>query len=461
VLFVHLDERLFATARAHPRHQVAPVAMAHAMGCATRDGHDVEFIETATGEVGEAELRRRLEGDRAELVVIQPTQEALPFVRDVVAMARPRERTVLLAGAPSAHASASLLARTGARAVALGEWDEAPGEVAVRLAAGGGLRGVPGLLLAAGDDVVRTAPRPIERDLDRLPPARHDLLLRYRYQFHYPLRPRGRLRMGYVLASRGCPYACVYCSEVERASVGKPYRTRSAARVVDELRGLAGLGATGVYFADDLFALDRARLLGLCGAIERARLGLSWSAQLRAGDIDDEAAEALARAGCASVACGIESGSDRVLEFLKKDAKVAGMRRGAAALRRAGVELVAFLIVGVPIERAEEREATLRLASELGASLVQLHIFASYPGTYAAQKFPELGTGGATKFAPTHSRADRDELLAVRRRFYLDFYLRPDRLVRHVVRRVPQVLSNPRGELGMAWRLARLALFGG
>jgi radical SAM superfamily enzyme YgiQ (UPF0313 family) len=434
VLFVHLDERLFATARAHPRHQVAPVAMAHAMGCATRDGHDVEFIETATGEVGEAELRRRLEGDRAELVVIQPTQEALPFVRDVVAMARPRERTVLLAGAPSAHASASLLARTGARAVALGEWDEAPGEVAVRLAAGGGLRGVPGLLLAAGDDVVRTAPRPIERDLDRLPPARHDLLLRYRYQFHYPLRPRGRLRMGYVLASRGCPYACVYCSEVERASVGKPYRTRSAARVVDELRVLAGLGATGVYFADDLFALDRARLLGLCGAIERARLGLSWSAQLRAGDIDDEAAEALARAGCASVACGIES---------------------------AGVELVAFLIVGVPIERAEEREATLRLASELGASLVQLHIFASYPGTYAAQKFPELGTGGATKFAPTHSRADRDELLAVRRRFYLDFYLRPDRLVRHVVRRVPQVLSNPRGELGMAWRLARLALFGG
>jgi hypothetical protein len=120
--------------------------------------------------------------------------------------------------------------------------------------------------------------------------------------------------------------------------------------------------------------------------------------------------------------------------------------------------VVAYVIVGTPGERPEERDATLKLVQSLDASLVQVHIFASYPGTEAMELHPALGGDGATKFVPARSRADHDELLRIQRGFYRSYYLRPDRLVRHAWRRAPQVWANPRGELGMAWSLVRHAM---
>ena len=193
-------------------------------------------------------------------------------------------------------------------------------------------------------------------------------------------------------------------------------------------------------------------------AIQGARGDISWCAQVRAGDIDDEVAEAMARAGCASVACGIESGSDRVLNLLRKGTSVDAMQRGAQALKRAGIGLVAYVIIGVPGETAEERESTLRLAESLDASLVQVHVFVSYPGTQAMDEHPELGGAGATKFVPSPSRPDHEELLALQRQFYRRFYLSPGNLMRHAVSRFPQIMANPGGELRNAWSLAKHAV---
>jgi len=158
------------------------------------------------------------------------------------------------------------------------------------------------------------------------------------------------------------------------------------------------------------------------------------------------------------VACGIESGSNRVLDLLRKATTVEAMQRGAQALKRAGIGLVAYVIIGVPGETAEEREATLRLAESMDANLVQVHVFVSYPGTQAMTEHPELGGAGATKFVPAPSRPDHQELLALQRQFYRRFYLSPGNLVRHTVNRFPQIMSNPRGELRNAWSLARHAV---
>lgn len=457
VLFVNAHERLFETTN-HPRHHLAPMDMGTAMGAATDAGHAVDFIETATGEIDASGLARRLESDPSELVVLRPSFEALPFVDGLIAAARPLERSVLLMGPPAAHGYRDLLSpqrATRVAGVAVGEADYVAAEVASALEEGRPVDGVAGLALANGAGPRVTAPRPMVRDLDTLPVPRHDLLVRPAYQFKYPLRPRGRLKMGYMLASRGCPYGCIFCSEVERASFGKPHRMHSPERVVTELRTLERLGVTGVYFEDDLLSLRRERLLDTCRAITASGVRISWCAQLRAGDIDDEMAEALAAAGCASVACGIESGSDRLLTFLKKGTTVEAMTRGVAALRRAGIEVVAYLIIGAPTETRGERQATLKLADQLDASIVQLHIFASYPGTEALARFPQLGAEGATKFIPARGRADQAELLDVQREFYRRFYLRPDRLAKLAWRRLPQLLSDPRGQVEAALELAR------
>ena len=198
---------------------------------------------------------------------------------------------------------------------------------------------------------------------------------------------------------------------------------------------MARLGVTGVYFVDDLFSIRKEQLLELCKAIELADTGISWCAQLRADDVDDEVAKALKDAGCASVACGIESGSDRILKILRKGSTVDAMAKGVQSLKRAGICVVTYLIIGTPGETVEERNLTLSLGEKMDPDIVQIHIFASYPGTEASAVTPEFGTNGATKFRPSAGRADEDELLRVQKAFYRKFYLRPDRLLHHALQR--------------------------
>ena len=457
ILFINLERSLFEDLP-HPKHGLAPLDLGSAMQAATQAGHQVEFIETGTGQIKLHTLLQRVERDPAEMVVLKPDFESIQFASTLAAAARPSERHVLWFGPPASHSHQWLLNRVPQSYVAVDETDRIVAEMAEHARLGKDITRVPGIAYWRDGAVVRSQVRPLEQNLDTLPMPRHDLLINGGYNFHYPLKPKGRLKMGYLLSSRGCPYSCTFCSEVERASFGKRYRMHSPERMAYEFSELSQLGATGVYFEDDLFAIDKARFLEMTRAIETSRGDISWCAQVRAGDIDDEIAEALARSGCASVACGIESGSDRVLDLLRKATSVEAMQRGARALKRAGVGLVAYVIIGVPGESAEEREATLRLAESLEASLVQVHVFVSYPGTQAMVEHPELGGAGASKFVPSPSRPDHEELLALQRRFYRRFYLKPGNLMRHTVARFPQIMANPGGELRNAWSLAKHAV---
>ncbi len=457
LLFAHVHQRLFCRAD-HPRHHLAPMDLGTSMGCASEAGHQVAFVETQTGETDLEGFLRRLDADPAKLVVLRPAFEAVEHMAEVVEVGRARGRTVLLAGTAAAHACKGLLRETGAAAVATGELDYTPVKLAEAMESGASLSTVPGIAWLDDGRLRRNKAPRLERKLDGLPMPRHDLLVRPQYCFNYPLRPGGPLKMGYMLASRGCPHACVFCSEVERVSFGRAHRVLSPARVAAEMEVLQALGVTGLYFEDDLFAVSKRRFLDVCAAIEAAATGISWCCQVRAGDVDDEVAEALARAGCASVACGIETASDRLLEAMRKATTIADVRRGTAALRRAGVDLVAYLMIGIPGETRAERMRTLHLADELHAAMAQLHIFSAYPGTAACSLYPELSIPGSTKFDPGRDRDDGEELLRLQRDFYRRYYLRPDRLLRHAWRRRAQLMASPRGEVQTAWQLVRHVL---
>ena len=456
LLFVNAHERLFIE-ESHPRHHLAPVALGTAMGFATEAGFDVDFVETSTGEVKLRDLKRIFKKDSAEIVILHPTYELGPHIRDIVRLALCRDRKVFVAGGPATHRWRAILEETDAHGVITGEIDDTPSDIARALLEGLELDGIGNLAIRKGDSLVPATPRIRKRGLDSLPFPRHDLLTKPKYRFYYPLKNKGRLRMGYLMTSRGCPYSCVFCSEVERSSFGKGYEFHSPKRVTAELKQLAELGVTGAYFVDDLLSLQKKQLLELCRAIEDANTGISWCAQLRADDVDDEVAIALKNAGCASVACGIESGSDRMLKSMKKGSTVDGMFKGVQALKRAGVSVITYLIIGAPGETEEDRNLTLRLGEQMDADIVQIHIFASYPGTAANASRPDLGINGATKFSPASGRADEAELIRVQKAFYRRYYLRPDRLVHHAIQRIPRILSDPQAELGAAWRLFRHA----
>ena len=138
-----------------------------------------------------------------------------------------------------------------------------------------GRRG-PGRRARRGRREARRRPRPPRRgrfapDLDALPFPARDLLPNAAYIRH------GRRRYGYavttVMSSRGCPFACEFCSNVV---FGDSYRERSPASVVDEIEQALALGYDRIAFADDVFTLRRERVVAVCDEIERRGLRFAW-----------------------------------------------------------------------------------------------------------------------------------------------------------------------------------------
>ena len=197
-------------------------------------------------------------------------------------------------------------------AVVRGEGEQSMLDVLSAHAAGTDLGAVPGVVVGAGG-AAASPPRAFARDLDALPFPARDLLPNAAYIRH------GRRRDGYavttVMSSRGCPYACEFCSNVV---FGASYRERSAANVVDEVEEALALGYDRIAFADDVFTMRPERVAAVCDEIERRSLSFDWECLARVDGVDRATAVRMRRAGCRTVFFGIESGSDDVLRLMRK-----------------------------------------------------------------------------------------------------------------------------------------------
>jgi radical SAM superfamily enzyme YgiQ (UPF0313 family) len=271
-------------------------------------------------------------------------------------------------------------------------------------------------------------------DVDGLPLPSHAELLAGGYAVAYPVQRRGRLRCAYVLSTRGCPHACTFCSPVEMRSRFLPYRVRNVEAVAEELAQVAALGANVVYFNDDNFLRDRDRVAALCEAIVRRRLDLAWLADARVDDVDPALLPLLRRAGCSTLCLGVESGSQRVLDALRKGITIEQTRAAAAAIRRAGIWTVAYVILGAPGESEAERHATWRLLDEIRPELVQCHRFAWYPMARGERGDPQWPRRG-DKFASDPTRMA--PLAFDQRDVYRKYYLSPRFLVDYLRTRGP------------------------
>ena len=262
--------------------------------------------------------------------------------------------------------------------VVRGEAEQTMVDVLAAHAAGADLGAVPGAVAAAADGGAAVAgpPRPLAPDLDALPFPARDLLPNAAYISH------GRRRYGHavttVTSSRGCPFACEFCSNVV---FGASHRERSAANVVGEIEEALALGYDRIAFADDVFTLRRERVVAVCDEIERRGLRFAWECLARVDGIDRATAARMRRAGCRTVFFGIESGNDEVLHLMRKGITTAQAREAVWAAHEAGLEVGAFFILCYPGETDETVLETLRFAASLPLDYLGLSMLYPLPGT--------------------------------------------------------------------------------
>ena len=253
-----------------------------------------------------------------------------------------------------------MLANPAVDTVVLGEGEETIVELVERLALGGDLSDIPGLALRSRGAVVRTPARQRTTDLDGLAFPAYDAFDLSLYKSPEIPGQYQSLTGTHLLSSRGCPFRCGFCS-VNRFFEGR-WAKRSPGNVADEVQRLIeDLNVRHIYFSDDLFTLDRQRIVDLCRELEERKLHFVWMAETRVDLVDEELLILMRRAGCYRIYYGVESGSPRVLKAANKGFTVQDVRQAFALTHRAGMEPCCFLMVGNPGETPDTIGETVEL----------------------------------------------------------------------------------------------------
>jgi radical SAM superfamily enzyme YgiQ (UPF0313 family) len=170
-----------------------------------------------------------------------------------------------------------------------------------------------------------------------------------------------------ILATRGCPYQCTYCSSPNMWTTR--WYARSPKDVLDEIEKYHRLyGANNFPFQDLTAILKREWVVEFCSEVERRNLKITW--QLPAGTrseiIDEEVASLLVRSGCRSLNFAPESGSERTRKHMKKMLTDEKLFRAVHASVKAGLNVGAFFVLAYPTDEKEDMQASVRLAARLG-----------------------------------------------------------------------------------------------
>jgi radical SAM superfamily enzyme YgiQ (UPF0313 family) len=263
-------------------------------------------------------------------------------------------------------------------------------ELAQRIEAGKSYYDVIGTTCRKDGEIVRNPDRPYIEDLDSLPfPARH-------------LWPMERFRQYedilYLAASRGCVYWCEFCSTVRMH--GRKYRMRSPKNVVDELEFLhKTYGISKFTFCDDAFTVDQPRTEVLCNEILQRGLKIEWNCGTRVDMLTKELLVKMKEAGCITVWFGVESGSQQVLDAMKKGITPELTTKVLGWVREVGMKPIPNVILGFPGETKESAWKTIKFVEKIAPDDVAFYNVATpFPGTPMYDMVKEKGWLRVTDF---------------------------------------------------------------
>ena len=242
------------------------------------------------------------------------------------------------------------------------------------LEVGGDLAQVKGLAYRQNGEIVINEERPLIEDLDSLPIPLHHLLPLDKYRI-----PMVRGSYAFVLVSRGCPASCRFC--IKSVLWGRSIRVRSPEHIMTELFILRDLGVHNIHFEAELFTVNRDMVMRLCEMIQETGLKIRWTCNSRVDMVDKEMLVAMKKAGCWMISWGIESGSQRILNNVKKGITLEKIERGLRWSKEAGIGNWGYFIIGLPGETEETIEETIKLAKRLPLNLALFHIAVPYAGT--------------------------------------------------------------------------------
>ena len=251
---------------------------------------------------------------------------------------------------------------------------------------------VGGLVWRNGEEIVANPRRNLQWDLDQFPyPDRKTLPIDYIESM--PLDVPAVLsldRFCTMQTSRGCPYPCIYC-DIPALADGK-WRSRSPENVLREMQQLSDEGYRSIYLTDDHFLLKRKRITEICEGIIERKLKFRWGCEGRVDSVAVDRLPLMAKANCGFLAFGIEAGTQKVLDRLKKRQTLEQIEHAVSEAKKHGIQSVhGFFLIGSPAETVEDILESFRFAARLRIDTFGFNRLCAYRGTPLWQEYIQRG----------------------------------------------------------------------
>jgi len=432
-----------------------PMWLSYGTGYTEKMGHEVQLWDAPADGWTVHGILAKLRDFGPRLVVVSTSTPSIYNDVEVAAAIKdtlPEAFVVLVGVHVSALPKETLALNSAIDAVAVGEYEHTMADLAEHLEGRHNLEKVAGLVYRDEHEqreVVVNSPRNRVADLDEIPwvGRTYKKFLNYRNYFY-----SGNLYPVVVfLTSRGCPHRCSFCV-YPQTFTGHRIRYRSVGDVVDEMeyvvKEFSPLGE--IMFEDDTLTTIKKRTVELCEEILRRRLQVRWSCNARV-QLDLETMRLMKRSGCRSLLVGFESGSQQVLNGMRKRNKLELYEQFMQDTRKAGLLVNGTFLVGCAGETQETMRQTLDLAKRLNPDVAQFFPVMVYPGTELYDDYMEKGYVISENFRdwlnreglhncvvdlPSVSAREMVEFCDTSRR---EYYLRPG----YIIYKALQVLCSP------------------
>ncbi|MBU1912645.1 MAG: B12-binding domain-containing radical SAM protein [Candidatus Omnitrophica bacterium] len=296
---------------------------------------------------------------------------------------------------------------------------------------------IPGVAFKKNGKTVKTNEKKLIPNLDKLPFPAMDMYSQYRYIHIYPYRLKNT-HYRTIITSRGCSYNCSFC--MSELIWKREVRFRSLDNVFQEIGELVGKYKTSLLFIhDDNFTVNAARVYEFCRTKRKYFPELKWICHARADCLSSELLAEMKSAGCVEIQIGVESGDDTILSKCNKAVTTSTIITAFKMLRKSGINQWATFIIGNEGDDKESILKTINLSKIINPTYATFLFLLPLPGTKCFNRLSEKGfitTYDWSKYTwhgepvfETESLS-RKMLLWIRKKAFLEFYLRPSALIR-------------------------------
>jgi anaerobic magnesium-protoporphyrin IX monomethyl ester cyclase len=374
---------------------VFPLGLGYIASMLSNSGHDVEVMDINAHRWTPEDVEENIRNAEFDLVGIGAIVTVYKYVKWLISVLRKYHPTkkIIIGGSVGTSIPQIILEKTEADIVCIGEGEVTVMELLNIIQKGNdNLSSVYGIWYKdSKGNIYRNKPRTPIKDLDVLPLPFWDLFPMKTY-LENPIGAPNRnkwidgssdqdmpLSMN-INGTRGCPYKCVYCYH---DFMGAGYRHRSPENLISEIKFLHDrYGITYFHFIDDEFVLKKRFIYDFCKEVKREFNGnITWGCAGRVNLMTEELIATMADAGCVLIGYGIESGSQKMLDVMKKGVTVEQAKEAIRLTKKYLGWADCSFIVGTPGETKETIQETINFCKEVDLAPEVIFFATPYPGT--------------------------------------------------------------------------------